>query len=113
MSERGKGRRLLALGSVTALFVPLALYFLFLLLWIFPARNGYAVCDPEFQPWCEYDATVRMRWFLGVACAVVAVLSLITAYALPLRVRFWWPWAVAPLVLLPTGIALLGSIFGG
>lgn len=101
------------LGGVTALCVPLALIFLFYLYWVFPSKNGYPVCDPSFQPWCEYDPTVTLRWILGVASAVVAVLCLGTAYALPLRARFWWPWALAPIVLLPTGTVLLASIFGG
>jgi hypothetical protein len=102
-----------ALGAVTVLCVPLALVFLFVLYWVFPARNGYPVCDPLHQPWCEYDRTVTVRWFLGVAGAVAAGLCLVTACALPLRVRWWWAWALAPLVLLSTGIALLGSLFGG
>jgi hypothetical protein len=110
MSERGgSGRQGGLLGVVTALCVPLALIFLFFLYWVFPAKNGYPVCDPGFQPWCEYDPTVTLRWILGVACGVLAVLCLITAYLLPRR----WPWVLAPLVLLPAGTALLISLFGG
>ena len=111
--ERGRGRRLLALGGVTVLFVPLFLFFLFILSWVYPSRNGYPVCDPEFQPWCEHDPSVTLRWYLGVGGAAVAVVSLVVAYALPLRFRSWWVWALTALVLLPVSSWTLGSIFGG
>ncbi|MEU4428593.1 hypothetical protein AB0F81_48915 [Actinoplanes sp. NPDC024001] len=103
--------RLVVLGLCTALAVPLSLYFMWILNWVFPARNGYPVCDPEHQPWCEYDPTVTVRWYAGVACGVVALLCLVVAYALPKRFRFWWAWAFTPLVLLPVGVGFLGSLY--
>jgi hypothetical protein len=37
-------------AGVTALCVPLALLFLFNLYWVYPSKNGYPACDPDFQP---------------------------------------------------------------
>lgn len=107
------GRRRLWLGLCTALFVPMLLFFLFLLAWVFPARNGYPVCDPIHQPWCEYSQAVTVRWYAGVVGAGLSALCLVVAYALPRRVRLWWAWALAALLLLPVSIVTLGSVYSG
>jgi hypothetical protein len=107
------GRRWLWLGVCTALFVPMLLYFLFMLAWVFPARNGYPVCDPIHQPWCEHNPAVTVSWYAGVVGAGVSLLCLVVAYVLPKRVRLWWPWALAALLLLPVSIVTLGSVFRG
>lgn len=104
-----RSRRTILLGA-TALYLPLALYFLFLFAFTYPSYNGYPVCDPVIQPWCEYSPWVTVRWSVGTAAGVCALPSLIVAYALRKRIRSWWVWAVAAPLLAATGISFLATL---